>query len=109
VPENETDLRDWKISSEAYQWAETEQRRLRETAGESLSQAELFDRMRASYVSRTGGNRAGTPALARHQLLVEEFIRLLEDDSAKFRAFRDAVVGVLSDRLEGQPEGATAD
>jgi hypothetical protein len=34
--------------------------------------------------------------------LVEEFIRLLEDESGKFRSFREAIIGVLLDRIDGR-------
>ena len=93
-------LRDLKISLQAYNWAEAEQFRLRQITGETFSQADLFDRMRSAYETANGnGSVPSATAPASYQAMVEEFIRLLQDDSPRFRAFRDTVISVLSDRL----------
>ena len=94
MSEQDTELLNWKISREAFGWAESERARLRHE-GQSLSQADLFDRMRWAY-----------EIPARHQAMVNEFVRLLDDDSKKFSAFRETVADVLADRLKSRNSAA---
>jgi hypothetical protein len=108
VADNDTRFAEWRISGEAYDWAEAEQARLQKAVSETLSQAELFDRMRAVYEAAEWQSPDLDRSIpSRHQHLVDEFVRLLEDDDPKFRAFRDTVVGVLSDRLDAGRQVST--
>lgn len=101
VDHNDGDLLAWKISREAFDWAQSEQSRLQGSTGQPLSQEQLFDRMRSAYeAAECPINLDDLIVPSRHQTLVEEFVRLLEDGSPKFRAFRETVIGVLSDRLD---------
>jgi len=109
VPNHDTCLQDWKIFRDSYQWAEAERLRLSEVSSGEPSQPELFDRMRRAYERADGRSRAVECLVPAHyQALVAEFLRLLQDDSEKFRAFRQTVIGVLSDRMDavaGHPGG----
>jgi hypothetical protein len=105
VETNDNDLLDWKITPEAYAWAQAEQSRLQQAAHQPLAQAQLFDRMRSAYEASGWPIQADDLIIpSRHQNLVGEFVRLLEEDSPKFRAFRDTVVAILSDRLNAGQE-----